>query len=354
MAMRQERSKVEIKSEQARENVVSCDTGISRRTLLGQAGLALAGMTWGSHSLAQQRAYPQKPVRLILGFPPGGATDNSARLVAAKMADFLHQPIVVENRPGASGNIAAEAVARSAPDGYTLFYTTSTIHGINPNVYAKLPYDPVVDFDPVMFVSRTLMVLLVKSDLGVDSTRALIELAKVKPGKLSYASAGLGSTQHLAGALFCKQAGIDALHVPYKGSAPALTDLMSGQVDFMIDTISASLGFIRGGKLRALAVSGAERSPVLPQLPTIDEDGVKGYRVAAWGGFVVPKGCPAEVVRALNEAANKAIRTQDVMTRSAESGSNLVGGTPEEFGTFIRQELATWKQAVAAAGVPPQ
>ncbi|WP_265659504.1 Bug family tripartite tricarboxylate transporter substrate binding protein [Verminephrobacter eiseniae] len=322
---------------------------LSRRALLLAAvGCvpALAG--------AQGREFPQRPIRLVLGFPPGGATDNSARLVAQKMAEGLGQPIVVENRPGASGNIAAEAVARSAPDGYTLFYTTSTIHGINPNVFAKLPYDPVADFEPVLFVSRTLMVLLVRSDLGVTSTRELIQLAKSKPGKLTYASAGLGSTQHLAGALFCSKTGVDALHVPYKGSSQALTDLMSGQVDFMIDTLSASLSFIRGGKLRGLATSGLERSPVLPDLPTIDAGGVPGYNVAAWGGFLVPKGTPASIIRALNAAGNQAIRSQEVASRAAATGSELKGGTPNEFGDFIRHELATWKLAVAAAGVPKQ
>ncbi|MNY16580.1 Tripartite tricarboxylate transporter family receptor [compost metagenome] len=198
------------------------------------------------------------------------------------------------------------------------------------------------------------MVLLVRSDLGVTSTRELIQLAKSKPGKLTYASAGLGSTQHLAGALFCSKAGVDALHVPYKGSSQALTDLMSGQVDFMIDTLSASLSFIRGGKLRGLATSGLERSPVLPDLPTIDAGGVPGYNVAAWGGFLVPKGTPASIIRALNTAGNQAIRSQEVASRAAATGSELKGGTPKEFGDFIRQELATWKLAVAAAGVPKQ
>ena len=202
---------------------------LSRRSLL----LAALG-SMPALAAAREGEFPQRPVRLVLGFPPGGATDNSARLVAQKMAEGLGQPIVVENRPGASGNIAAEFVARSVPDGYTLFYTTSTIHGINPNVFAKLPYDPVADFEPVLSVSRTLLVLLVRNDLGVTSTRELIQLAKSKPGKLTYASAGLGSTQHLAGALFCSKAGVDALHVPYKGSSQALTDLMSGQVDFTI------------------------------------------------------------------------------------------------------------------------
>ncbi|WP_399678555.1 Bug family tripartite tricarboxylate transporter substrate binding protein [Xenophilus sp.] len=322
---------------------------LSRRSLL----MASLG-TLPALALAQAGGFPQRPVRLVLGFPPGGATDNSARLVAQKMAEILGQPIVVENRPGASGNIAAEAVARSAPDGYTLFYTTSTIHGINPNVFAKLPYDPVGDFAPVLNVSRTLMVLLVRNDLGVASTRELIQLAKSKPGKLTYASAGLGSTQHLAGALLCSKAGIDALHVPYKGSSPALTDLMSGQVDFMVDTLSASLPFVKGGKLRGLATSGLERSPVLPELPTVDADGVPGYSVAAWGGFLVPKGTPEGIIRTLNDAGNKAIRSAEVVARAMDTGSELKGGAPEAFGEFIRQELATWKAAVAAAGVPKQ
>jgi tripartite-type tricarboxylate transporter receptor subunit TctC len=305
-------------------------------------------------ALAQGGDYPQRPIKLILGFPPGGATDTSARLMAQKMSEVLKQPIVVDNRPGASGNIAADAVARSAPDGYTLFYTTSTIHGINPNVFAKLPYDPVGDFAPVMYASRTIMVLVVRNDLGVSSTRELIQMAKSKPGKLTYASAGPGSTGHLAAALFCNKAGIDALHVPYKGSSPALTDLMSGQVDFTIDTLAATLPFIQAGKMRGLAVSGLERSPVLPDLPTIDASGVPGFNVAAWGGFLVPKGTPATIIQALNDAGNQAIRSPDVIARTTATGSEVKGGTAKEFGDFIRQELATWKLAVAAAGVPKQ
>lgn len=334
----------------------SSGTRLSRRLLLRSASGVGMALTFPMMrcAQAQEAPYPQRPIRLILGFPPGGATDNSARLVAAKMAESLRQPIVVENRPGASGNIAADAVARSPADGYTLFYTTSTIHGINPNVYAKLPYDPVADFDPVMFVSRTPMLLLTSPSLGANTTRELIELARKQPGKLSYGSAGLGSTQHLAAALFCKQAGIEALHVPYKGSSPALTDLMSGQIDFMIDTTSASLPFVRSKRLRALAITDTKRSAALPELPTIDEDGVKGYHVAAWGGFVVPKGCPPEIIRALNAAGNVAIRAPEVAKLSADSGGALIGGTPDDFGQFIRQELATWKQAVASAGVPKQ
>ena len=331
------------------DRVLCSSQRISRRSLL-LAAMASVPAT----ALAQAEEYPRRPIRLILGFPPGGATDNSARLMAQKMADVLKQPIVVDNRPGASGNIAADLVARSAPDGYTLFYTTSTIHGINPNVFAKLPYDPVSDFEPVMYASRTLMVLVVRNDLGVTSTRELIQLAKSKPGKLTYASAGPGSTQHLAGSLFCSKAGIDALHVPYKGSSPALTDLMSGQVDFTVDTFAATLPFLQGGKLRGLAISGMERSQALPDLPTIDAAGVPGYNVAAWGGFLVPKGTPTSIIQTLNAAGNQAIRSPDVISRTTATGSELKGGSPKEFGDFIRQELATWKLAVVAAGVPKQ
>ncbi len=322
----------------------------SRRGLLLGTALGLLG----SGAAAQPASYPQRPLRLVLGFPPGGATDHSARMVALKMAELVGQPIVVENRPGASGNIAAEHVARSAPDGYTLLYTTSTVHAINPNVHTKLPYDPVADFAPVLYVSRTQLALLVHNALGVASVAQLLALARSRPGRLGYASAGSGSTQHLAGALFCRQAGIEALHVPYKGSSPALTDLISGQVDFMIDTLSASLPFMRGGRLRALAVSGRTRAPAAAQLPTIDASGVKGYEVMAWGGIVVPRGTPADVVRTLNAAGNEALRSADIVSRAADSGSELQGGTPERFGAWIGEELARWKLAVAAAGVVAQ
>ncbi|MCW5234915.1 tripartite tricarboxylate transporter substrate-binding protein [Verminephrobacter eiseniae] len=227
-------------------------------------GFGVSAFGWPRGARAQPGGYPQRPLRWVLGFPPGGTTDHSARLVALKMAELLGQAIVVENRPG----------------------------------------------------------------------------------KLSYALAGLGSTQHLAGALFCRQTGIDALHVPYKGSSPALTDLMSGQVDFTIDTLSASLPFIRSGKLNALAVSGLDRSPALPQLPTMAASGVKDYAVSAWGGLLAPQGTPAAVVHVLNAA----LRAPEIIARAAESGSELQGGTPERFGAWIAQELARWKLAVAAAG----
>lgn len=326
--------------------------GMVRRRLL-VAGLAGVAASMSRPAFADA-GYPTRPVRLVLGFPPGGATDNGARLIAQKMADILGQPIVVENRPGASGKIAAEHVARSAPDGYTLFYTTSTIHGINPNVYASLPYDPVADFDPVMHVSQAAMALLVRADGGPASVKAFIDEARAKPGKLNYASAGPGSTQHLAAALFCHQAGIEALHVPYKGSSPGLTDLSAGHVDFSIDTLSASLPFIRSGKLRALGVASLERSSALPDVPTIDTSGLKGYQVAAWGGFVVPARTPRPIIDKLNAAANAAIKLPEIADRMRETGGEPQGGSPERFGEWIRQELAHWKAAVKAAGVEAQ
>lgn len=323
---------------------------ISRRSLLLSALASVPVLAVGQNTAP----FPQRPIRLILGFPPGGATDNSARLVAEKMAGILGQPIVVENRPGASGNIAAAAVARSAPDGYTLFYTTSTISGINPHVFAKLSYDPFGDFEPVMNVSRTYMVLLVRKELKIDSTKALIDLAKSKPDKLTYASAGIGSTQHLAGALFCAKTGVRALHVPYKGSAPALTDLMSGQVDFMIDTVSASLSYLQSGKLKGLAISRHLTSSGLENIPTFVEQGVSDYHIAAWGGFLVPNGTPVSIIEKLNAAGNKAIHSADVVAFAGKNGSQLQGGTPAAFGQFIKQESVTWKEAVSTAGVPKQ
>ncbi|HRO59629.1 MAG TPA: tripartite tricarboxylate transporter substrate binding protein [Burkholderiaceae bacterium] len=320
----------------------------ARRGLLkASIGAVLLGAALPSFA---QAAYPERPIRLVLGFPPGGATDNSARLLAQKMGQLLGQPIVVENKPGASGSIAAEHVARSAPDGYTIFYTTSTVHGINPNVYAKLPYDPVADFEPIIYGSRTTLVVLTRNDLGAGSVAELIEIARSRPGGLSYASAGLGSTQHLAGAMFARQAGIEALHVPYRGSSLALNDLMSGQVDFSIDTISASLPFIRNGQIRALAVTSLESAAALPELPTVDSQGLQGFQVAAWGGLVAPRGVPAEIVRKLNAVANEALKSPEVMQRIAETGGEPQGGPPERFGQWIKDELGRWKLAVDAAG----
>jgi tripartite-type tricarboxylate transporter receptor subunit TctC len=323
-------------------------SSLNRRTLLA----ALLGSAFAT--ARAEEVYPARPIRLILGFAPGGSTDLSARLLGMKMATILGQPVVVENHAGASGNIAASMVARSAPDGYTLMYTTSTIHGINPNVFAHLPYDPIKDFEPVVHVTRSTFVLLTRQDLGANSVRELIAVAKAKPGALTYASVGPGSTQHLAGAMFAKEAGIELLHVPYKGSAPALTDLMSGQVDMMFDNVSSSLPYIKSGKLRALAVAALKPTDVLPGVPTADASGVPGFQVVSWGGFVVPAKTPTAIVQKLNAAANEAMKSPEVIQRMHDNSVELQGGSPEDFARFIHSELEFWKKAVAAAGVTAQ
>uniref|UniRef100_UPI003F499559 Bug family tripartite tricarboxylate transporter substrate binding protein n=1 Tax=Cupriavidus yeoncheonensis TaxID=1462994 RepID=UPI003F499559 len=299
-------------------------------------------------------AWPTRPIRLVVGFPPGGSTDVSARLLAVKMGKILGQPIVVENRAGASGIIAAEMVARSPADGYTLMYTTSTVHGINPNVFARLQYDPLKDFAPIVHVTLSSFVLLATNDLPVRNVGDLVAMAKRKPNGISYASAGPGSTQDLAAALFAARTGTQMLHVPYKGSSPAVNDLMAGQVQVIFDNISTSLPLIRAGKLRALGVAATKPAESLPGVPTLGASGIpelRNFAVTAWGGLVAPAGTPRPLINKLNAAANQAMHSTDLIQRMRENSVELQGGSPEAFDAFIRRELTFWKEAVAAAGV---
>jgi len=299
---------------------------------------------------ALAQPYPSKPVRLVVGFPPGGGTDINARLLAAKLPEFLGQPFVVENRPGAATNIATEHVARSAPDGYTILVTTSTV-AINPAIYRKLPFDVLRDFAPVSILSDSPNVLVVRAGLAAKDVGELVALARAKPGVLNYSSAGSGTTQHMTGELFKLRTGTDIVHVPFKGSAPSLTTLIAGDVDMTFANIPVILPHVRAGRLRALAVAGDKRSELMLEVPTMKEAGVDGVEVTIWYGVLAPAATPREVVDTLAAAVIKAARSPDIRQRLLEQGAEPIGNTPEEFAKQLREEVARWNKVVAASGI---
>ena len=299
---------------------------------------------------AQAQTYPNKPVRLVCPFPPGGAVDIASRAVAHELSQILGQPVTVDNRPGAGGNIGADIVAKSPPDGYTLLMTTSGIMAINPALYSKLPFDPLKDFASVSTVVSLNNVLVLNPNVPYKSVQEVIAAAKAQPGKLTYASSGNGTSIHLSGELFKSMTGVDMLHIPYKGSAPAVTDLLGGQVNMMFDNIPSSLPHIKAGKLRALAVTGAKRSQLLPDLPTIAEAGVPGYDSYVWFGVTAPAGTPPEIIGRLNAAIAKAAVTPSFRDRLTEQGYDVQSSTPEQMTTSIRAEIAKWGKIVKASG----
>jgi tripartite-type tricarboxylate transporter receptor subunit TctC len=311
--------------------------------------LAIAICAIAAPLTAQAQAYPNKPVRMILAFPPGGPTDIVARVIAQKLTEQMGQQVLVDNKPGAGGNIAAEQVAKSPTDGYTIFYNTSAIV-IGPALYAKVNYDTLRDFAPVALTAAIPMVLMVNPQLPPKTVKEFIDLAKSKPGPLNYGSSGTGTITHLASAMFSTQAGIQTQHVPYKGSAPALIDLAAGQVQFMTDTINTGLPYIKDGRMRGLAVTSLKRSVVLPDLPTFHESGLTGFDAAAWQGIVVPTGTSAEIIARLNTETNRALQNPDVRARLAAQGADSLGGTPAEYAAYIRSEMPRWAKAIKDSG----
>src|SRR5664279_1265564 len=260
---------------------------------------------------ASAQGYPTRPIRLVVPFPAGGTTDILARAVSQKLTEAFGQAVVVDNRPGAAGNIGSDLVAKSTPDGYTLLMGTVGTHAINPSLYAKMPYDHIKDFVPVVLVAGVPNVLEVNTSVPVHSVNDLIKLAKDKPGQINFASSGAGTSIHLSGELFKTMAGVDMTHVPYKGSSPALTDLMGGQVQIMFDNLPSSLALIKAGKLRAIAVTSLKRSPALPDVPTISESGVPGFEASSWFGVLAPAGTPAPIVARINSEVNKWLQSPE-------------------------------------------
>src|SRR5713226_3779351 len=297
---------------------------------------------------AAAQGWPSKPIRYVVPFPPAGATDITARIMADKISGPLGQPVVVENRPGVAGNVGTELVARSAPDGYTILQLT-VAQSISATLYAKLNYDLEKDLTPVAMIALVPNVMIVNPSVPAKSVAEFIALAKSRPGKINFASSGSGTSIHMSAEMFKMLTGVNIVHIPYTGSGPTLADLVGGQVDVMFDNLTSSIGLIRSGKLRALAVTTSTRYPELPDVPTVQET-VPGYEATAWFGIVAPTGTPREVVMRINGEVNKALAHADVKEKLAQQGALARSWTPEEFGAFIHNEVMKWSKVVKASG----
>jgi tripartite-type tricarboxylate transporter receptor subunit TctC len=317
------------------------------------AAAALAAAFSLTSLAAQAQAvavYPKQPLTLVVPFPAGGPTDAMARLLAQKLSERLGQQVVIDNRGGAGGGIAAELVARAPADGHTLFFGTTGTMSINPSLYKKLRYDPVKDFAPVSLMATTMNVLVVNPEVPAKNLAELVQLAKGKPGELAYGSAGNGSSNHLSGELFKSIAGIQISHVPYRGSSPALVDLLGGRIAMMFDTIAVQTQNIAAGKVRALAVTGPKRSPLLPEVPTAQEAGLKGFDVTIWFGVLAPAGTPAPIIERLNREMVAVMATDEMRKRMQADGAEARTTTPAEFAALIKQDTAKWAPVVKASG----
>jgi tripartite-type tricarboxylate transporter receptor subunit TctC len=309
---------------------------LTRRTLLTAAGSATAVLAVPAFA----QGYPNKPVKIVVAFAPGGGSDFMARLIAVKLGEKIGQSVIVENRPGAGGNLGAEVALKSPADGYTLFLTAAS-YTVNPAIY-KLKFDPLADETPIALLARGPFIVAVNPSVPAKNIKELVELAKKDPKKLSYASAGNGSIVHMVSEYFLDMAGIDIMHVPYKGTSPALTDTIAGQTQLVFGTVASTLPFVKSGQLRALAVTTPKRLPVLPDVPTVSESGYPAYQVTNWHGLVAPKGLPKDIQMKLNKAVNESLHAQGMDTGMAQDGLTAAGGTPEEFQALLASEIARW------------
>ena len=300
---------------------------------------------------AQAQAYPARPIRFVVPYAPGGPLDLIARAIGQKLTEATGQAVVVDNKPGAGGNIGADIVAKAAPDGYTIVMGAVATHAINPTLYPKIPYDPVKDFTPVAMVAVVPNVLVVNPILPVKSVKELIDFAKARPSYLNFASGSTGSTGHLAGELFNALAGVQMVHIPYKGGAPAMADLLAGQVQLMFDNLANALPQVKAGKLRALAVTTAQRSAFAPDLPTLAEAGVPGFDLSTWFGIFLPGNAPRDIVLRLNTEINKALSAPDMKDRLEKMGAEPpANNTPERFAAFIKVEFDKYARVIKASG----
>lgn len=318
-------------------------------TTLAAALAATAALALPSAALAQD-GYPNKPIRMVLPFPPGGVTDLLARALADKLGPRLGQPVIVDNKPGAGTVLASDLVAKAPADGYTLLMAASSL-GTAPLIYDKVGYDAIKSFTPVTQVASVVHVLVVNPKLPVKSVKDLVEYARANPGKLNYSSTGTGTSTHLEGELFKSMANVYMVHIPYKGSGPALTDLVGGQVNVMFDALGSSGPFIKSDKLRALAVTTAKRSESIPELPTVAESGVPGYEAMPWLGLVAPAGTPPAVVERVHQEVAKILQEPDIKERFKGWGLDIIGNTPAEFASFIRRDVDQWARVIKKANI---
>ena len=322
---------------------------LARRLALGVLSVLGVLVTLMAAPAAAQ-TYPNKPIRVIVPFPPGGGTDIIAREIAQKTAALTGWNFIIDNRPGSGGNLGVDAVAKSVPDGYTLALGQSSNLAINPTLYTKLPYDPVRDLAPVGLMASSPMVLVVAAHSPHKSLADVLAAAKARPGSLNFASPGNGTVAHLSGELLQKTAGVKFTHIPYKGAAQAVTDILGGQVDLYMSSIPTLIGQVRSGKMRALAVTSIQRVDDLPQTPTVAESGYAGFESGTWFGFVAPAGTPPEIVATLNKEFAKALGAPDLKKKLSDQGAEVLGGTPEQFAQLIRSDIARWAPIVRASG----
>ena len=321
-----------------------------RRTLAILPAIALSLATLAAVGFANAQAFPQKPVRLVVPFPPGGPIDTVARAIAQKLTEAWGQTVVVDNRPGAGGNIGADLVAKAAPDGYTVVMGALSTHAVNPSLYPKMPYDAAKDFAPISLVAVTPNVLVVNPSLPVATAREFIAYARANPGKLAFGSGSNGSAGHLAGELFKVDAGVDMLHVPFKGAAPAMQALLAGDTQLMFDNLASATAQVKAGKLKALAVTTARRSKLAPDLPTLAEAGLPGFDISTWFGLLAPAGTPADVVARWNAEVTRILNSAEMRERMTALGAEPAPDTPAEFARFIAGETAKYARIVKLSG----
>ena len=322
-------------------------TVIRLRTLVA---LLLAAAALAAPAVAGAQAYPSRPVKLVVPFPPGGSLDITGRLIAQRLTDMWGQAVVVENKPGAGGNIGADFVAKAAPDGYTILLGALSTHAVNPNLYAKMPYDAVRDFAPITLIATTPNVLVVNAATPVGNVREFIAWTKANPGKLAFGSGSNGSAGHLAGELYKVDTGTDAVHIPFKGGAPATQALLAGDTQFMFDNLANVMAQVKAGKLKALAVTTAERSTLVPELPTMAEAGLSGFDISTWYGLFAPAGTPAAIIAKWNADVTRILNTPDVRAKLMADGAEPAPDTPEQFAQMIARELAKYARIIKASG----
>ena len=318
---------------------------------LSLGALPLAATSAPAQRSAGSEGWPQRAVRLVVPFAAGGSTDVAARILAERMGQFLGQPVVVENRAGSGGLVGAEAAAKAEPDGHTLLMATTGLLAIAPHLYPRMPFDPARDFAPVSLAFSTDLVIAVAAALPAKTLGDFVRYAKERPGAVSYASSGAGTTTHAATELFRLAAGVELLHVPYRGSGPAMNDLVAGNIQLMVDQVASAIGQIRDGRVRALAVTGAERHPLLPEVPTVAEAGLPGARASSWGGVVAPARTPAPAVEKANAAVRDAVAQPSVRERMAAAGADPAASSPAEFADFVRAESEKWGRVVRDARI---